>query len=87
MKNKELLARCCAIRGESGVKGVFEGGGVVWQHAAHVTCQQKQSVARTWHRHAPDMGTKMENRGDSRKPEQSLQQKRGEKIYIHQVPL
>lgn len=46
MKNKELLAHCCDITGESGAKWFFEELCGNMQH--HVTCQQKQSVAQTW---------------------------------------
>lgn len=56
MKSEELLAHCLAIRGESGAKGFSEGQGVVWQHAAHVTCQQKQPVAQTCTRHGDKNG-------------------------------
>lgn len=59
-------------------------------------CGNKQHMwpankSNQWHRHAPRMGTKMENRDNSRKPEQSLQQKKGKKItfikYLYRFAL
>lgn len=82
MKNKELLALCCAIRGESGVKGFSEGQGVVWQHTARVICQQKQSVAQTWHRHAPGMGTKWRTGTIAGSQNNPCSRKRGKITFI-----